>query len=159
MCLRKQSWIVFSSSPPPSGFTIPQYSQCKHYSSGLYAEASLKEREREIGLMGVFVSSIQPSFCFSDLTGVYFTLWVHGVLKETALKSPPPLGQNKMKGSRKDPVSKPRYCQWSIYMFILFIMTPQLLLSCLSSCLRDHQMRMGHGHGFRGLFSRPFMGG
>lgn len=46
-------------------------------------------------------------------------------------------------------------------MFIPLIMASQLqylLLSCLSSCPREHQRRMGHGYGFRGVFSWPFIG-
>ncbi len=56
-------------------------------------------KRREEWLMGVFVSSIQPSLCCSDLTGVYFILWVHGVLRQTAHLLLHCLAQNKMKGS------------------------------------------------------------
>jgi len=61
--------------------------------------------------MEVFVSSIQPAFVGLILQGFILSYVFMVFLRETAHLLHHCLAQNEIKGSRKDPTTKVRYCQ------------------------------------------------
>lgn len=117
----------FSFVPPPSGFTILQYSHCKHYSSDL---CSKEEKETANGSVCVFCPA-EPLLLWSYTS--LFYLVASWCFEEHNPSPQRCLAQNKIKDSRKRSVQRQFLCNERTQSFISLRMDFNGLTWCKSA--------------------------